>query len=161
MTKNALLKRGPKNSGMGWPPPHIIRAMPERKRFFSSIDPFPKGGSSGGPFSCLVFFLPNFAWTKSGTFFSGFSFTPQCLWPLEVQPASNGGKEGDDSSGGREGEKGEGYCLITQSQATTLGWYFIETMKMSNCQKDLIDGVPSCAMCLFGSSAGHSLKCLI
>ena len=33
MTKNTLLKRGTKNSGMGRPPP-IIRAMPERKRFF-------------------------------------------------------------------------------------------------------------------------------
>ena len=34
-------KRGPKNLGMGWvDPPPIIRAMPERKRFFS-IDPFP------------------------------------------------------------------------------------------------------------------------
>ena len=32
MTKNALLKRGLKNLGMGRPP--IIRAMPERKRFF-------------------------------------------------------------------------------------------------------------------------------
>ena len=32
-------KRGPKNPGMGRPPP-IIRAMPERKRFFS-IDVFP------------------------------------------------------------------------------------------------------------------------
>ena len=40
MTKNALLKRGPKNSGMGRPPLPIIRAMPERKRFFS-IDVFP------------------------------------------------------------------------------------------------------------------------
>ena len=39
MTKNALLERGPKNSGMGRPPP-IIRAMPKRKRFFS-IDVFP------------------------------------------------------------------------------------------------------------------------
>ena len=39
MTKNALLKRGPKNPGMGRPPP-LIRAMPERKRFFS-IDVFP------------------------------------------------------------------------------------------------------------------------
>ena len=37
---NALLKRGPKYSGMGRPPP-IIGAMPERKRFFS-VDPFPK-----------------------------------------------------------------------------------------------------------------------
>ena len=33
MIKNALLERGPKNSGMGRPPP-LIRAMPERKRFF-------------------------------------------------------------------------------------------------------------------------------
>ena len=41
MTKNALLERGPKHSGMGRPPPPIIRAMPERKRFFS-VDPFPK-----------------------------------------------------------------------------------------------------------------------
>ena len=40
LTKNALLKRGPKKSGMGRPPP-IIRAMPERKRLFS-VDPFPK-----------------------------------------------------------------------------------------------------------------------
>ena len=64
---------------------------------------------------------------------------------------------------GKGGRRGEGYCLITQSQATTLGWYFIEAMKMSNCQKYLIDGVcfPLCAMCLFGSSAGHRLKCLI
>ena len=31
--KMHFLKRGPKNSGMGRPPP-IIRAMPERKRFF-------------------------------------------------------------------------------------------------------------------------------
>ena len=38
MTKNALLKRGPKNSGMGRPPP-IIRAMPERKRFFFQLTP--------------------------------------------------------------------------------------------------------------------------
>ena len=34
LTKNALLERGPKNSGRGSPPP-LIRAMPERKRFFS------------------------------------------------------------------------------------------------------------------------------
>ena len=40
LTKNALLKREPNNSGMGRPPP-IIRAMPERKRLLS-IDPFPK-----------------------------------------------------------------------------------------------------------------------
>ena len=33
MTKNRLLERGQKNSGMGRPPP-LIRAMPERKRFF-------------------------------------------------------------------------------------------------------------------------------
>ena len=39
LTKNALLKRGPKNSGMGRPPPPI-QAMPERKRSFS-VDPFP------------------------------------------------------------------------------------------------------------------------
>ena len=39
LTKNALLKRGPK-----------IRAMPKRKRFFS-IDPFPKGLA---PFSYTV-----------------------------------------------------------------------------------------------------------
>ena len=38
LTKNAHLKRGPKNSGMGRPPP-IIRAMPERKRvrFFVTL----------------------------------------------------------------------------------------------------------------------------
>ena len=41
MNKNALIERGPKSSGMGRPPP-IIRAMPERKRFFP-VDPFPKG----------------------------------------------------------------------------------------------------------------------
>ena len=35
-----LFLKGPKNSGMGRPPP-LIRAMPERKRFFS-IDVFPK-----------------------------------------------------------------------------------------------------------------------
>ena len=37
MTKNALLERGPKNSGMGRPPPSppLIRAMPEKKLFFS------------------------------------------------------------------------------------------------------------------------------
>ena len=41
LTKNALLKRGPKNSGIGRPPPSpLTRAMPERKRFFS-IGPFP------------------------------------------------------------------------------------------------------------------------
>ena len=34
-----------------------------------------------------------------------------------------------------KGRRGEGYCLITQSQATTLGWYFMETMNLSNCQK--------------------------
>ena len=39
LTKNALLKRGPKNLGMGTPP--IIRAIPERKRFFFFVDPFP------------------------------------------------------------------------------------------------------------------------
>ena len=33
LTKNALLKIGPKNSGMGRSPP-LDRAMPERKRFF-------------------------------------------------------------------------------------------------------------------------------
>ena len=33
LTKNALLEKGPKNSGVGRPPP-LIRAMPERKRFF-------------------------------------------------------------------------------------------------------------------------------
>ena len=73
------------------------------------------------------------------------------------------GRKGMTLQVDEKGRRGEGYCLITQSQATTLGWYFIETMKMSNCQKDLLDGVcfPLCAMCLFGSSAGHSLKCLI
>ena len=40
LTKNAFLKGGPKNSGMGRPPP-IIRAMPERKRL-PFIDLFPK-----------------------------------------------------------------------------------------------------------------------
>ena len=40
LTKNALLKRGPKNSGMGRPPPPIIRAMLKRKRFFL-IEAFP------------------------------------------------------------------------------------------------------------------------
>ena len=40
MTKNALLVKGPKNSGMGRPPP-LIRAMAERKRSFF-IDVFPK-----------------------------------------------------------------------------------------------------------------------
>ena len=39
MTKNALLQKGPKNSGMGRPSP-LIQAMPERKRLFS-IDVFP------------------------------------------------------------------------------------------------------------------------
>ena len=39
LTKNALLEKGPKNSGMGRPPP-LIRARPERKRLFS-IDVFP------------------------------------------------------------------------------------------------------------------------
>ena len=39
LTKNALLQKGPKNSGMGRPSP-LIRAMPERKRLFS-IDVFP------------------------------------------------------------------------------------------------------------------------
>ena len=39
MTKNALLEKGPKNSGMGRPP--LIWAMPERKRFFF-IDVLPK-----------------------------------------------------------------------------------------------------------------------
>ena len=34
LTKNALLKRGPKNSGMGRPPPPLFREIPERKRFF-------------------------------------------------------------------------------------------------------------------------------
>ena len=38
-----FLKEGRKNSGMGRPPPPLIRAMPERKRFFS-IDPFPYTG---------------------------------------------------------------------------------------------------------------------
>ena len=38
MTKNALLEKGPKNSGMGRLP-SLIRAMPERKRFF--IEAFP------------------------------------------------------------------------------------------------------------------------
>ena len=33
LTKNALLEKGPKNSGVGRPPP-LLRAMPERKRFF-------------------------------------------------------------------------------------------------------------------------------
>ena len=36
MTKNALLKRGPKNSGMGRPP-RIIRAMPERNIFSGGV----------------------------------------------------------------------------------------------------------------------------
>ena len=40
LTKNALLKRGPKIRAWVDPPP-IIWAMPERKRFFS-IDVFPK-----------------------------------------------------------------------------------------------------------------------
>ena len=33
LTKKALLERGPKNLGMGIPPP-LIRAMPKRKHFF-------------------------------------------------------------------------------------------------------------------------------
>ena len=33
MTKNALCEKEPKKSGMGRPPP-LIRAIPERKRFF-------------------------------------------------------------------------------------------------------------------------------
>ena len=37
MTKKALLEKGPKNSGMGRPPPPLIRAMPERKRFFFQL----------------------------------------------------------------------------------------------------------------------------
>ena len=41
MTKNAILERGPKISGMGRPPPPLIRAMPERKRFFF-IEAFPQ-----------------------------------------------------------------------------------------------------------------------
>ena len=39
LTKNALLEKGPKNSGMGRPPP-LIWAMHGRKRFFC-IDVFP------------------------------------------------------------------------------------------------------------------------
>ena len=38
LTKKALLERGPKNSGIGRPPP-LIRAMPERKRFFFQLRP--------------------------------------------------------------------------------------------------------------------------
>ena len=35
-----MVEKRAKNSGMGRPPPPIIRAMPERKRFFS-IEAFP------------------------------------------------------------------------------------------------------------------------
>ena len=36
-----LVKKGPKNSGMGKPPPPPFRAMPERKRAFP-YEVFPK-----------------------------------------------------------------------------------------------------------------------
>ena len=39
LTKNALLERGPKNSGMGRPPP-LYSGNARKKRFFS-IDAFP------------------------------------------------------------------------------------------------------------------------
>ena len=51
MTKNALLKRGPKNSGMGRPPPppHLGNA---RKKTFFCIDVFPY--SLQCDFDCFV-----------------------------------------------------------------------------------------------------------
>ena len=56
LTKNALLKRGPKNLGMGRPPSPLFRAMSERKRFFS-IDPF--------PYSVLNLSQPTKSWAIS------------------------------------------------------------------------------------------------
>ena len=40
LTKSALLKRGPKNSGMGRPPPHPYSGNARKKTFFS-VDVFP------------------------------------------------------------------------------------------------------------------------
>ena len=35
LTKNALLKRGPKNSGMGRPPPPLFGQCPKENVFFN------------------------------------------------------------------------------------------------------------------------------
>ena len=56
LTKNALLKRGPKNLGMGRPPPPLIRAMPERKHFFFKLRP-----SLKAKFSSALYFLESLA----------------------------------------------------------------------------------------------------
>ena len=44
LTKNALLEKGPKNSGMGRPPPPLFGQCPKENVFFS-MDLFPYLGS--------------------------------------------------------------------------------------------------------------------
>ena len=55
MTKNALLKRGPKNSGMGRPPPHHLGNA--RKKAFFFIDVFPKASASVGRLSSYFLWM--------------------------------------------------------------------------------------------------------
>ena len=77
-----------------------------------------------------------------------------------MQPTT-AGKEGDDSLGGREGEKGGGLLLNYSISGDHPGLILYRDDEDVKLSKDLLDGIPSCAMCRFGSSAGHSLKCLI
>ena len=84
-------------------------------------------------FSVYNFFFRILLEQNQGRFFFRIFVYPTMF--VTVGGAANQWRKGMTLQVDEKGGRGEGYCLITQSQATTLGWYFIEMIKMSNCQK--------------------------